>query len=75
MSFCLNEQVFLDDSCVNIPPTKRQKTACDANSVLAGDTNLIADGSSCYSLPTVPGKHKDLKSISTETVSNSLNNY
>ncbi|XP_076100937.1 M-phase inducer phosphatase-like [Mytilus galloprovincialis] len=66
------DEVFLDDSCVNIPPPKRQKTVCDANSVLAGDTNLIADGSSCYSLPTVPGKHKDLKSISPETLTDVL---
>ena len=30
--------------------------------------DLVADGSRDYTLPTIPGKHSDLKSISPETV-------
>ncbi|XP_052099016.1 M-phase inducer phosphatase 1-like [Mytilus californianus] len=34
--------------------------------------DLIADGTGYYRLPTVKGKHSDLKSISTETMTNIL---
>ena len=36
---------------------------------LTSDEDLIADGSRVYSLPTISGKHKDLKTISPDTVS------
>ncbi|XP_053376511.1 M-phase inducer phosphatase-like [Mercenaria mercenaria] len=29
---------------------------------------LVADGARCYTLPTIPGKHSDLKSIAPETM-------
>ena len=35
---------------------------------LVADTGLIADGSRDHSLPTIPGKHGDLKTISVHTV-------
>ncbi|ESO86602.1 hypothetical protein LOTGIDRAFT_235386 [Lottia gigantea] len=40
---------------------------------LSDDVELIADCSRPYSLPTVCGKHKDLKSISPQTVEDLLN--
>ena len=39
---------------------------------LFDEGHLIADGSKPYSLPTIVGKHGDLTSITSETVSNSL---
>ena len=36
---------------------------------LTSDEDLVADGSRAYILPTIPGKHKDLKAISPDTVS------
>jgi hypothetical protein len=36
---------------------------------LSTDEDVIADGSRPYILPTIAGKHSDLKSISPETVS------
>ena len=35
---------------------------------MSSDGDVIADGSRPYTLPTVSGKHKDLKSISPDTV-------
>ena len=35
---------------------------------LSTDTDVIADGSRTYSLPTMVGKHNDLKAISPDTV-------
>ena len=35
--------------------------------------DCIADGSTHYKLPTIRGKHSDLKSITSETVSLSVN--
>ncbi|ESO86600.1 hypothetical protein LOTGIDRAFT_129079 [Lottia gigantea] len=40
---------------------------------LSDDVELISDCSRPYSLPTVCGKHKDLKSISPQTVEDLLN--
>ncbi|KAJ8317383.1 hypothetical protein KUTeg_005287 [Tegillarca granosa] len=37
-----------------------------------GDDDLIADGTSSYCLPTIKGKHNDLKSITTETMADVL---
>ena len=39
---------------------------------LSNKRELVADGSRGYCLPTIPGKHDDLKSISTETMSDVL---
>lgn len=36
---------------------------------LSTDADVIADGSRPYTLPTISGKHSDLKAISPETVS------
>jgi hypothetical protein len=41
---------------------------------LSTDEDVIADGSSPYILPTIAGKHSDLKSISPETVSENYAN-
>jgi len=35
---------------------------------LSTDTDVIADGSKPYTLPTISGKHSDLKSITPQTV-------
>ena len=35
---------------------------------LSTKEELVADGSRDYSLPTIQGKHSDLKTISSETV-------
>ena len=40
---------------------------------LVTEQRLIADGSRDHILPTIPGKHSDLKSISPETMSDVLN--
>ena len=40
---------------------------------LATKQNLVADGTRDYILPTIPGKHSDLKSISAETLSDVMN--
>ncbi|KAK3607190.1 hypothetical protein CHS0354_007106 [Potamilus streckersoni] len=49
------------------------KTAIvDALEKLCGDTEFIADGSKPYCLPTVRGKHSDLKLISPNTVADVL---
>ena len=36
---------------------------------LVEERDLIGNGSQSHVLPTIPGKHADLKSISAETVS------
>jgi len=36
---------------------------------LSTNADLVADGSRCDALPTLSGKHKDLKAISRQTVS------
>jgi len=36
---------------------------------LSTNADLVADGSRCDALPTISGKHKDLKAISPQTVS------
>ncbi|XP_056006638.1 M-phase inducer phosphatase-like [Ostrea edulis] len=36
------------------------------------EENLVGDGSAAFSLPTIPGKHADLKSITNNTVSKLL---
>ena len=48
----------------------------DVNSTVyrvLNQNDLIADGSSYYKLPTVRGKHSDLKSITSEIVSRQIN--
>ncbi|XP_033757279.1 M-phase inducer phosphatase-like [Pecten maximus] len=39
---------------------------------LVGEDNLTGNGETTYSLPTIPGKHSDLKSITPETMSHVL---
>ncbi|XP_063426457.1 M-phase inducer phosphatase-like [Mytilus trossulus] len=79
ISDCLDAQVNttlkisakrkLDNDNVSVP--KRRKHNVDVKTVvntLTENDNLIADGSRTYSLPTVQGKHQDLKSISPQTL-------
>ena len=52
------------------PPTsEHSEKIVSAVDRLTSDEDLIADGSRDYSLPTISGKHKDLKTISPDTVS------
>ena len=60
--------MFTNDN-TETPPTKRPKMMTTMDDILTEGTDLIADGSRCYSLPTVTGKHTDIQSISPETVS------
>ncbi|XP_052228078.1 M-phase inducer phosphatase 1-like [Dreissena polymorpha] len=55
-------------------PDLPQKNECIKTMVqkLSTDTDVIADGSRPYILPTVAGKHKDLKAISPDTMSTVL---
>ncbi|XP_046576862.1 M-phase inducer phosphatase-like [Haliotis rubra] len=39
---------------------------------MEAEINLIGDGSKCHRLPTITGRHKDLKSVSPRTVSQLL---
>ena len=59
-------QIFTDSD--SSPSPKRPRRS-DIDSVLANNTDLVADGSRMYCLPTIPGKHKDLKNITPQTVS------
>ena len=47
---------------------EHSETIVSAVDRLTSDDDLIADGSRVYSLPTISGKHKDLKTISPDTV-------
>ena len=49
--------------------SETSETIVSAVDRLTSDEDLIADGSRVYSLPTISGKHKDLKTISPDTVS------
>ena len=49
--------------------SEHSKTIVSAVDRLTSDDDLIADGSRVYSLPTISGKHKDLKTITSDTVS------
>ncbi|XP_060561626.1 M-phase inducer phosphatase-like [Ruditapes philippinarum] len=64
-----------DDSLeAESPATKKSKDCVsDSNNIIEAverleSRELVADGSRSYTLPTIPGKHSDLKSISTETM-------
>ncbi|KAL3865043.1 hypothetical protein ACJMK2_006676, partial [Sinanodonta woodiana] len=43
-------------------------TVVDAVNKMCADTEFIADGSKPYCLPTIRGKHGDLKSLTPNTV-------
>ena len=64
----------VDDACF-----KRHKSTDDIKrvvSILAENDDLIADGSRTHALPTVTGKHRDLKIITSETLVDVMNgNY
>ena len=49
--------------------SEHSETIVSAVDRLTSDDDLIADGSRVYSLPTISGKHKDLKTITPDTVS------
>ncbi|VDI06893.1 M-phase inducer phosphatase 1 [Mytilus galloprovincialis] len=60
----------------NITCSKRPKVCTDIKAVvtkLEENEDLIADGSRLYTLPTVTGKHTDLKSITPQTLTDVLN--
>ncbi|XP_053376513.1 M-phase inducer phosphatase-like [Mercenaria mercenaria] len=66
-----------DDSLeVESPATKKLRNSSvlpDSNDIIEAverleSRELVADGTRCYTLPTIPGKHSDLKSISPETM-------
>ena len=53
---------------IDTPSIKRQRDdVIDAVERLES-RDLIADGSRAYTLPTIPGKHSDLKSITSDTL-------
>lgn len=58
-----------DNNDISLP--KRRRHNVDLKTVvniLTENEQLIADGSRTYSLPTIQGKHQDLKSISPQTL-------
>ncbi|XP_060595614.1 M-phase inducer phosphatase-like [Ruditapes philippinarum] len=69
-----------DNLEVESPAAKKSKEGGDylnSNNIIEAverleSRELVADGSRCYTLPTIPGKHGDLKSISSETMADVL---
>ena len=61
-----------EDDDVDVACFKRHKTSSDdvkmVVNTLAENDDLIADGSRTHALPTVTGKHHDLKIISSQTL-------
>ncbi|KAL3881491.1 hypothetical protein ACJMK2_027923 [Sinanodonta woodiana] len=57
------ENVAVDSAC-----SAGHESIVDAVDRLSDEPDLIADGSRPYCLPTIPGKHGDLKSISSHTM-------
>ena len=53
------------------PQTSTRKVI-QAVDKLTSQQQLIADGSRDYTLPTIPGKHSDLRSISADTMADVL---
>uniref|UniRef100_K1QJR9 M-phase inducer phosphatase n=1 Tax=Magallana gigas TaxID=29159 RepID=K1QJR9_MAGGI len=59
-------------------PTLESQSTSEQNEVVefiervSQEEDLVGDGSTSHSLPTIPGKHADLKSITTDTVSKLL---
>lgn len=51
-------------------PLGDQELVKDVVGRMVEESNLIGDGSQTCSLPTIPGKHQDLKSITNQTVRN-----
>ena len=49
-------------------PAVEMQSIIRAVDKLSTKEELVADGSRDYSLPTIPGKHSDLKTISADTV-------
>lgn len=60
---------WLQNSPQHSEETGRPDTIIRALDQFETNTGLVADGSRDYSLPTIPGKHSDLKTISCDTVS------
>ncbi|XP_046360623.2 M-phase inducer phosphatase-like [Haliotis rufescens] len=54
--------------CISESP-ESMKSAVDK---MEAEINLIGDGSECHRLPTITGRHKDLKSVSPRTASHLL---
>ena len=55
---------------------KRSKTTGDIKDMvnkLTENNDLVSDGSGTFVLPTVPGKHQDLKSITSKTLADVIN--
>ncbi|KAL4238966.1 M-phase inducer phosphatase 1 [Mactra antiquata] len=72
-----------DDLSGESPTTKRLRELFDEHTIHSQEIieaverlesrDLIADGSRAYTLPTIPGKHGDLKSITAETMVDVVN--
>ncbi|XP_052778609.1 M-phase inducer phosphatase-like [Mya arenaria] len=63
--------VALSNITLNVCPVTTSDHGDEIKSVvntLSTDPEVVADGSRPYTLPTVPGKHKDLKAISPDTM-------
>lgn len=56
------------DYCCTQPKRTKETTICDVVMTGSTDENLVGDKSRPFSLPTISGKHKDLKSISPDTM-------
>ncbi|XP_061179615.1 M-phase inducer phosphatase-like [Saccostrea echinata] len=54
------------------PPTDQSEVLQFVERVTQ-EEDLVGDGSATHSLPTIPGKHADLKSVTNETVSKLVN--
>ncbi|KAL3865040.1 hypothetical protein ACJMK2_006673 [Sinanodonta woodiana] len=66
-----DSNVILDDRDVNVEEyacSTRHKSTIDAVDRLSDKPDLTADGSRPYRLPTIPGRHRDLTSISCHTM-------
>ena len=61
---------YFQDSSTDLATSESIVCAVDK---LASDEDLVADGSRVYCLPTIPGKHKDLKTISPATMADVVN--
>ena len=62
-------------SLEDVPMTSKQEVNTDIVSALDNDEdNLISDFSKPYCLPTITGKHSDMKSISPETMARLVKN-
>ncbi len=68
----LTNNIFTDNCLVSlqdIGSPEQSAIITEAVEQLTLESDRVADGSRGYCLPTIQGKHSDLKSISPDTVS------